>query len=115
MTWISEINYKFRLSAFKDRLKLFYESHPDWILPRNRMNMILSKLADYFDDFSISRPASRVNWGIPVPGDESQVIHVWFDALLNYLSAIGYPWKNTTLNENGWPADCHLMGKDIVW
>ena len=77
--------------------------------------MVLSKLNTYVNDFSISRPALRVSWGIPVPDDDTQVIHVWFEALLNYLSAIGYPWMKSEPKEYGWPSDCQLMGKDIVW
>lgn len=67
-------------------------------------------------DLSISRPRSRLTWGIPVPNDSEHTIYVWLDALVNYITATGYPWKDgqTTMKKNGWPADIHIVGKDIV-
>lgn len=78
------------------------------------MNNVVYALTQGLDDISISRPASRLTWGIPVPGDDSQTIYVWLDALVNYLTTAGYPWPPGQEHAGGWPADCHVIGKDIV-
>jgi methionyl-tRNA synthetase len=65
-------------------------------------------------DLSISRPAERLDWGVRVPDDDSQTIYVWFDALINYLTQMGYPWPPGQEEKSGWPADCHVIGKEIV-
>lgn len=111
--WTSETNYHFRLSAFRDRLLKHYEEHPQFIVPRQRMNFIISEVESGLSDLSISRPKERLSWGIPVPDDPSQTIYVWFDALINYLTHTGYPY--TAPGEPSiWPADVQVIGKDII-
>jgi methionyl-tRNA synthetase len=88
---IDEENYFFKFSAFQKPLITFYENHHDFVIPDFRYNEIKSFVERGLEDFSISRLASKMSWGIPVPGDESQVMYVWFDALVNYISAIGWP------------------------
>jgi len=99
---ISEENYFFKLSAYKDKLLDYFEKHPEFIQPKSRRNEVIAYVKDHASDFSISRKS--LEWGIPVPGDESQTIYVWFDALINYISA----------NPARWPVDIHLVGKDII-
>jgi methionyl-tRNA synthetase len=84
------------------------------ILPQTRKNEILSVLKDGLQDVSFSRPKSKVPWGIPVPGDDSQVMYVWCDALSNYISALGYGTDNDELFKKFWPVDAHVLGKDIL-
>ncbi|PGH15665.1 methionine-tRNA ligase [Helicocarpus griseus UAMH5409] len=110
--WTSEENYHFRLSAFKDRLLEFYRNNPDFITPRNYMTGIMRSVSTKLEDLSISRPTSRLKWGIPVPYDNSQVIYVWLDALVNYLTYAGYPFPPNA--KSIWPADVHVVGKDIL-
>ena len=83
--------------------------------PRLRQKLIqdLSN-PDNFKDLSMSRPKSRVRWGIPVPGDDSHVIYVWLEALVNYLTAVGHPWSDGMNDGKGWPTDVHVIGKDIL-
>lgn len=79
------------------------------------MNILESEDKSLLPDLSISRPSSRLTWGIPVPNDPSQTIYVWLDALTCYLSAIGYPWADATDSvQRGWPADLQIIGKDIL-
>lgn len=79
------------------------------------MSILQSDDPNVLPDLSISRPSSRLSWGIPVPTDSSQTIYVWLDALASYLSGIGYPWKNkATISQKGWPADLQIIGKDIL-
>lgn len=87
----TEENYFFRFSAFQTKLLALYELQPDFVLPPERLNEVRNFVASGLQDFSISRLASKMPWGIPVPGDSTQVMYVWFDALVNYLSAIGWP------------------------
>ncbi|KAK6462516.1 tRNA synthetases class I (M)-domain-containing protein [Scheffersomyces coipomensis] len=116
-----EINYFFRLSKFQDQLLKHFEANPEFILPTQRYNQILKELRETkFEDLSISRPSSRLKWSIEVPNDPSQKIYVWFDALLNYITATGYPQAFTktddgyiTPQDNPWPAT-HIVGKDII-
>lgn len=116
-----EINYFFKLSQFQENLIHFLESHPEFILPASKYNEVLKELKDYkLTDLSISRPSSRLSWGIPVPNDPSQTIYVWFDALLNYATAAGFPQsfvgednKFIASQDNIWPAT-HVIGKDIT-
>ena len=107
---INEENYFFRLSKYASKIKEAIESGEFKILPESRKNEILSLIGDGLEDVSFSRSEKDLPWGIPVPGDESQVMYVWCDALANYLSAIGYgrndDWKKW------WPADLHVLGKD---
>lgn len=112
----SEDNYFFRLSQFKDELlaAITQDDHPNHfkIFPRERRNEIIGKLKQEVNDVSISR--ATLAWGIPLPWDRSQTTYVWVDALVNYLTAIGYP-DDPPRAEQWWPADLHLMAKDILW
>ncbi|MDH7602705.1 MAG: methionine--tRNA ligase [Armatimonadota bacterium] len=108
--WVQEENYYFRLSAYSDRLLEHIESHPEFLQPEFRKNEVVSFIKQGLRDVSITR-ANR-GWGIPVPGDPSKVIYVWFDALLNYVSAVGYLADEEKFSSI-WPADLQLMGKDI--
>jgi len=110
--WVEEDNYFFRLSAWQDRLLAFYEAHPDAIAPRSRRNEVISFVKSGLNDLSISR--TSFSWGIPVPGDPRHVIYVWLDALVNYITAIGYPETETGAFPVFWPADIHVVGKDIL-
>lgn len=112
---VSEESYFFRLSAYQDQLLKFYEENPNFITPKERINEVLSFVKSGLKDLSISR--KTVSWGIPFPGDPSHTVYVWGDALLNYISAIGYGQGDIKSDENfkfWWPADVHLMGKEIV-
>lgn len=113
--WIEERNYHFRMTALKDQLLKFYEENPDWIVPRSRMNEVVSWVKNNLEDLSISRPVSRLEWGIRVPDDPSQTIYVWVDALINYLTKAGFPnWAPGEQHKGGWPADVQIIGKDIL-
>jgi methionyl-tRNA synthetase len=113
--FVREDNYFFRLSAYQDRLLEYYESHPDLIEPETRKNEVLSFVKGGLRDLSISR--ANVKWGIPLPFDESHTIYVWFDALINYITAIGYGDPDPVKAEEfakRWPAQFHFVGKDII-
>ena len=110
--WVEEENYFFRLSAWQDRLLAFYEANPDFIAPRARRNEVVSFVKSGLRDLSISRTSFR--WGIPVPGDEKHVVYVWLDALINYITALGYPEIAGGAYAEFWPADLHMVGKDIL-
>jgi methionyl-tRNA synthetase len=110
-TRVSEECYFFRLSAYQDRLLDYYEKNPLFVRPKSRMNEIKSFVKKGLKDLSITR--STVKWGISVPDDPEQSIYVWFDALNNYLTGIGYGW-NSGLYQTYWPPDIHLIGKDIL-
>ncbi|XP_014561553.1 hypothetical protein COCVIDRAFT_33539 [Bipolaris victoriae FI3] len=112
--WSSEENYHFRLSAFRDHLLDFFKENPEWITPEHRMKEVVQAVESGLEDLSISRPSDRLTWGIRVPGDDSQTIYVWLDALMNYATKAGYPWTPGHEKAGGWPADCHVIGKDIV-
>lgn len=112
--WSSEKNYHFRLSAFRDQLLAFYAENPTWIVPEHRMKEVVASVESGLEDLSISRPYDRLTWGIRVPDDDSQTIYVWLDALLNYATKAGYPFTPGLEHAGGWPADCHVIGKDIV-
>ncbi|MFH1831990.1 MAG: methionine--tRNA ligase [bacterium] len=114
---VSEEGYFFRLSAYESRLLDFYEKNPNFIIPKERFNEVISFVKSGLKDLSISRLRKNVSWGIPFPGDPEHTIYVWGDALNNYISAIGYgnPDKKAQEQFNYlWPADLHVMGKDIV-
>ncbi len=108
--WVEEESYFFRLSAFQDRLLALYEDNPGFIAPAERRNEVVSFVRSGLRDLSISR--TTFDWGIPVPGDERHVMYVWVDALTNYLTATGFP--NEGERSAFWPADLHVVGKDIV-
>lgn len=108
---VSEECYFFKLSAYRGRLLDFYQKNPTFVRPPSRMNEVVSFVRQGLKDLSITR--STVKWGIPVPDDPSHTIYVWFDALHNYLTGIGYDWKKP-LFQKFWPATIHLIGKDIL-
>ncbi|BCR91956.1 methionine--tRNA ligase MSM1 [Aspergillus chevalieri] len=110
--WSSETNYHFRLTAFQDRLLELYKNN--FVTPGNYVPDIIKSVTTNLQDLSISRPVERLNWGIPVPGDGTQTIYVWLDALVNYLTKAGYPFPPGQEGQFGWPADVHVVGKDIV-
>ncbi len=110
--WLEEDNYFFRLSAWQDRLLAFYDANPEAIAPRSRRNEVISFVKSGLNDLSISR--TSFSWGIPVPGNPAHVIYVWFDALINYITAIGYPEVENSDYSAFWPAELHMVGKDIL-
>ncbi|KAL9634002.1 MAG: hypothetical protein Q9204_003175 [Flavoplaca sp. TL-2023a] len=113
--WVSETNYHFRMSALRDRLLEFYASNPRFVEPASRMQDVVQQVTDGLTDLSVSRPVARLSWGISVPDDTSQTIYVWLDALVNYLTKANYPFQVPGQEHvAGWPADVHVIGKDIV-
>ena len=110
-TYVEEENYFFRLSRFEDRLLKWYEDHPTAITPGFRMNEVLGFIKGGLNDFSVSR--KTLTWGIPLPWDSSHVAYVWFDALANYITAVGYGTDDKAFADN-WPVDYHFIGKDII-
>lgn len=108
---LEEENYFFALSKYTKKIKQAIESGEFQILPASRRNEILSLLSEGLEDISISRPKDKLEWGIPVPGDKDQVMYVWVEALMNYLTVIGYP--NSDDFKRFWPADVQVIGKDI--
>lgn len=114
---VQEENYFFKLSKYSAEIEQRIKGNELRIVPESRKNEILSLLKEGLTDISVSRPKDKVHWGIPVPGDESQLIYVWIDALTNYVSGVGYgseTEKGTERYETYWPADVHLIGKDIL-
>jgi methionyl-tRNA synthetase len=112
---ISEENYFFKLSAFERKLLEHYEAHPEFIQPEARRNEVMAFVRSALKDVSVSR--TSVSWGVAVPGDEKHVIYVWFDALVNYISALGYGSdapEDKVRFEKFWPANVHLVGKEII-
>jgi len=109
--WIKEKNFFFRLSAYRDRLLALYEQHPTFVAPETRRNEMLRVLEAGLEDISVSRAGQ--SWGIPLPFDPSSVVYVWYDALINYISAIGYG-SDDELFRTWWPAGLHVIGKDIT-
>ena len=110
--WTTEKNYFFRLSAYTDRLLAHYRQHPGFIWPQTRMNEVVAFVEQGLKDLSISR--TSITWGIPFPGNPDHVIYVWMDALTNYISALGFGSGDHEKLDRYWPADIHLIGKDIV-
>lgn len=110
--WVEESSYFFRLSAYADRLLKLYQTQPDFISPDTRRNEITSFVKSGLQDISISR--TNFNWGVPVPGDKNHVMYVWLDALTNYITGIGYPDMQNDKFKKFWPADFHVVGKDII-
>jgi methionyl-tRNA synthetase len=109
---IEETNYFFKLSAFQQPLLELYDTRPDFVLPRFRYNEARSFIEGGLQDFSLSRAGQP--WGVPVPWDESQVVYVWVDALINYLSALTYAREGEDLRDTFWPEARHLLAKDIL-
>jgi len=112
VTWTEEQTYFFRLSAYADRLLAHYAANPDFIAPEVRRNEVVSFVSGGLRDLSISR--TSFDWGVPVPGDPSHVMYVWVDALTNYLTGVGFPDTESDLYQRYWPADLHMIGKDII-
>ncbi|NXD85835.1 SYMM protein, partial [Halcyon senegalensis] len=108
--WTKEENYMFRLSAFREPLRSWLRDNPHAIAPPPFRQRVLRWLEEELPDLSVSRERSRLPWGIPVPGDSTQTIYVWVDALVNYLSVVGYP----ETHGEWWPAAHHVVGKDIL-
>lgn len=111
---IEEENYFFRLSRFTNDIKKLVESNKLHIIPEKRRNEVLSFLSEGLEDISFSRPAKDIPWGIPVPGDASQSMYVWCDALANYITALGFGNDDKSKFGHYWPASVHVIGKDIV-
>ncbi len=109
--WLEEESYFFKLSEFQEKLLEHYEKNPDFIQPASRRNEVIRFVESGLRDLSVSR--CNFNWGIPVPGDEKHVMYVWFDALTNYISALGYP-DEAHKYKKFWPATVHMVGKDIL-
>ena len=107
---IKEECYFFKMSKYQDKILEHIQSNKDFIQPETRRNEIINRIKEGIRDLSVSR--SSFNWGIPLPIDEKHIIFVWFDALINYISVLGYPNKEF---RKYWPADIHLIGKDILW
>ncbi len=108
---LKEESYFFRMSAYGERLLGHIEANPDFIQPKSKRNEIISFVKEGLRDLSVSR--TSFSWGIPVPGNERHIVYVWFDALTNYITALGYPQKTGNYGKY-WPADVHLIGKDIL-
>lgn len=109
--WVKEPSYFFNLSKWQDKLLEFYEANPDFIRPISRRNEVISFVKSGLKDLSVSR--TTFNWGIKVPNNEKHVIYVWLDALVNYISALGYLDEQSNYGKF-WPADLHVVGKDIL-
>ncbi|HXE52039.1 MAG TPA: methionine--tRNA ligase [Tepidisphaeraceae bacterium] len=109
----SEKSYFFRLSKYAERVRKHIEDNPDFVQPTSRRNEVLSKLAAGVDDLSISR--ATLKWGIQMPNDPDHVVYVWIDALSNYITALGYGSSDPLRFQKYWPANLHLIGKEILW
>jgi methionyl-tRNA synthetase len=107
-----EDSYFFKLSAFQEPLEALYAQRPTWVAPRSRYNEALSFIRSGLRDVPLTR--HRLSWGVRVPWDEEHVFYVWFDALLNYYSALSYAKPGEDLTSTFWPADCHVIAKDIL-
>ena len=111
--WVEEPSYFFRLSAYQDKLLAHYDANPDFVAPKSRLNEVRSFVAGGLNDLSVSR--ASFSWGVPVPGDDAHVMYVWLDALTNYITAAGYGQDDEADRfPSCWPADLHMVGKDIV-
>lgn len=109
---LEEENYFFRLSRYTDKIRTAIESGEFVIVPETRRNEILAVLKEGLEDISISRPKEKLEWGIPVPGDKNQVMYVWVEALMNYITVLGYPEHDDF--KKFWPANVQVIGKDII-
>jgi methionyl-tRNA synthetase len=110
--WVEEESYFFRLSSYQDKLLDLYARHSDYVLPKERLNEVVSFVKGGLQDLSISR--TTFEWGVKVPGNSKHVMYVWVDALTNYITAVGYPDTDSAKFRRYWPADLHVIGKDIV-
>ncbi|SFV49837.1 Methionyl-tRNA synthetase [hydrothermal vent metagenome] len=114
-TVVKEESYFFKLSNYEEKLLQYYKEHPDFILPKSRANEVINFVKGGLRDLSVTR--TSFSWGVPLPkelNDPKHVMYVWLDALLNYVTALGYGGDDTKLLEKFWPADIHLVGKDIL-
>ena len=111
VTWTAEESYFFRLSNYQDKLLALYEAQPEFGAPQSRFNEVISFVKRGLEDLSISR--TTFDWGVPVPGNDKHVMYVWVDALTNYLTGAGYPDVESASFRKFWPADVHVIGKDI--
>ncbi|MHA2620873.1 MAG: methionine--tRNA ligase [bacterium JZ-2024 1] len=112
VNWLKEENYFFRLSRYRDWLRDHIRTHPEFILPAERRNEVLARLDGEVRDLCISR--RELTWGVPIPDDPIYSVYVWFDALHGYMTAAGAGWDDRRFSRY-WPADLHLIGKDILW
>ncbi|KAK0752035.1 putative METHIONYL-TRNA SYNTHETASE, mitochondrial [Schizothecium vesticola] len=113
--WTEEKTYHFRMTELRDQLLEFYEQNPGWVTPASQMKQVVDWVKNSLEDLSVSRPVDRLSWGIRVPDDPSQTIYVWVDALVNYLTMASFPvWPPGEESKGGWPADVHVIGKDIL-
>ena len=110
--WVEEESYFFRLSKYQEPLLKLYREHPDFVLPEARRNEVASFVRGGLQDLSVSR--TTFDWGVPVPGDPEHVMYVWVDALTNYITGVGFPDTESEKFRRYWPADLHVIGKDIV-
>ncbi len=110
--WVEEESYFFKLSAYQDKLLELYAGDPQYVLPRERFNEVMSFVKGGLQDLSVSR--TTFDWGVKVPGNPEHVMYVWVDALTNYITAVGYPDVDSDKFKKYWPADLHVIGKDIV-
>ncbi len=113
--WLEEENYFFALSKYSDRLLAYINEHPDFIVPTVWQSEIIGMIRQGLRDFAVSRRVNQARepWGVPFPGDPEHVIYVWFDALTNYVTAVGFP-DDIAMFEHYWPADAHVIGKNIT-
>jgi methionyl-tRNA synthetase len=111
ITWVEEPNYFFHIGRFRQALLDHYDANPNFVQPRAKLNEVYNVVSDWTQEQTVSVSRSRVPWGIPWPDDPDHVVYVWFEALINYLSATGYPGADHT---DMWPADVHVIGPDIV-
>jgi methionyl-tRNA synthetase len=109
---LEEENYFFKLSKYTEQVKHAIESDQFHIVPKTRKHEILAVIHEGLEDISISRPKDKLSWGIPVPGDKTQVMYVWFEALMNYITVLGYPEHEDF--KKFWPANVQVIGKDII-
>lgn len=109
---VEEENYFFKLSNYSEQIRAAIQAGTFEIIPKTRRNEVLQLVLEGLEDISISRPTSKLTWGIPVPGDKAQVMYVWFEALMNYLTVIGYPEHEDY--KKFWPANVQVIGKDII-
>ena len=112
LDWVEEENWFFGLSKFQGRLEALYEERPDFVVPDFRRNEAVSFIKGGLEDVSLSRPTLK--WGLPLPWDPEQRMYVWFDALLNYVTALSFARPGEDLTDRYWPADLHVMAKDIL-
>jgi methionyl-tRNA synthetase len=109
---LEEQNYFFKLSSYTDKIRQAIENNTFEVIPKTRKHEILSVIREGLDDISISRPKEKLEWGVPVPDDDTQIMYVWFEALMNYITVLGYPEHDDF--KKFWPADVQVIGKDII-